>query len=256
MAEHIDRKAKRAEAKALLSEANINSRSMAAFYLMLVFATGVISLLAPETGFLAMFVSLLTQMITLVLGRGFTLYLMAVRRGEERSYADLFNAFSFAGKVVALGLLRYAIIILCLSFFIVPGIIVYYRYRFAFFNLLENPSLGVLDALRLSARQTQGYKMQLFGLDLYYLPWIVLSSVVDLFVSASVLFPGFPGSELLNSIPAVIALNLFSLLVMLFFLPEYRCTELGYYETARGSSGAEPGALPPAPEQDGQDPFL
>lgn len=38
---------------------------------------------------------------------------------------------------------------------IVPGIIAAYRYRFALYNLCENPELGVMEALAMSKAQTR-----------------------------------------------------------------------------------------------------
>ncbi len=54
------------------------------------------------------------------------------------------------------------------------GIIATYRYRFALYNLLENPDLGILEAINLSKEQTYGYKWQLFVLDLSFLGWLIL----------------------------------------------------------------------------------
>ena len=57
---------------------------------------------------------------------------------------------------------------------IVPGIIAAYRYRFALYNLCENPELGVMDALNMSKQQTRGYKLDLFVLDVTFLGWSFL----------------------------------------------------------------------------------
>ena len=61
--------------------------------------------------------------------------------------------------------------------FILPGIIAAYRYRFAVYNLLENPDVGILEALRMSKWQSNGYKFQLFALDLSYLGWDLLADL-------------------------------------------------------------------------------
>ena len=59
----------------------------------------------------------------------------------------------------------------------IPGIVASYRYRFAMYNLLENPDLEILEALNMSKQQTFGYKGQLFVLDLSYLGWGLLASL-------------------------------------------------------------------------------
>lgn len=55
-----------------------------------------------------------------------------------------------------------------------PGIIAAYRYRFAMYNLCENPEMGVMEALNMSKAQTYGFKAQLFLLDLSFLGWEIL----------------------------------------------------------------------------------
>ena len=57
---------------------------------------------------------------------------------------------------------------------VIPGIIAIYRYRFALYNLCENPELGVMDALRLSQQQTMGFKLDLFVLDVTFIGWGLL----------------------------------------------------------------------------------
>ncbi len=77
----------------------------------------------------------------------------------------LFDGFGFVGKIVLLNLVMAVFIALWSMLLIVPGIIATYRYRFALYNLCENPELGVMDALNMSKQQTRGYKLDLFVLD-------------------------------------------------------------------------------------------
>ena len=61
--------------------------------------------------------------------------------------------------------------------FIIPGIIAGYRYRFALYNLCENPEMGVMEALNMSKAQTRGHKWELFVLDLSFLGWELLCTL-------------------------------------------------------------------------------
>jgi hypothetical protein len=67
------------------------------------------------------------------------------------------------------------------------GIIAAYRYRFALYNLCENPELGVMEALAMSKAQTLGFKWQLFVLDLSFIGWNILVSltlgILDIWVA-------------------------------------------------------------------------
>lgn len=120
------------------------------------------------------FVSVLVWLLGCVLAAGYVLYHQGVRRGEEMPISSLFDGFGFVGKIVLLNLVMTVFIALWSMLFIIPGIIAGYRYRFALYNLCENPELGVMDALNMSKAQTKGYKLDLFVLDLTFIGWSLL----------------------------------------------------------------------------------
>lgn len=120
------------------------------------------------------FVSVLVWLLGCVLDAGYIQYHQGVRRGEEMPIASLFDGFGFVGKIVLLNLVMAVFIALWSMLLIVPGIIAAYRYRFALYNLCENPELGVMDALNMSKQQTRGYKLDLFVLDVTFLGWSLL----------------------------------------------------------------------------------
>ena len=115
------------------------------------------------------FITILVWLISIVLAAGFATYCLAIRRGKEMPLSTLFDGFSIAGKVILLEIVAGIFIFLWSLLLIIPGIIATYRYRFALYNLLENPDLGILEAINLSKEQTYGYKWQLFVLDLSFL---------------------------------------------------------------------------------------
>ena len=148
--------------------------------------------------------------------------------------------------------------------FIIPGIIAAYSYRFAPYNLYENPGISVMEALDMSKRQTMGYKGQIFTLDLSYLGWTLLASLpvmaetgmmyYGLLSSAYTYMSGAAASTaadltVYTALPAwlwTLIAGLWSTAVSLFYLPNYHCVELGYFETAKRTSGVGEGAEPPA----------
>ena len=264
-AELIDRKRLKEEVRELLSGAQVSPKAMTALYGLLLLFLNMVSAFAGDAGVLSTFVSILTGLLSIVLGAGFTLYCMAIRRNERAEYLTLFDGFSFVGKLIALTIVTYAFIWLWSMLFIIPGIIAAYRYRFALYNLYENPGISVFEALNMSKRQTFGYKSQLFMLDLSYLGWSILASV------PSMLYSGLLSQELMmdtmnaldfGSIGAiafttgslntailpvwgwVLLTGLWQLAVAIFYLPTYQCVELGYFEIAKSTSGAGEGASP------------
>ena len=263
-AELIDRKRLKEEVRELLSGAQVSPKAMTALYGLLLLFLNMVSAFAGDAGVLSTFVSILTGLLSIVLGAGFTLYCMAIRRNERAEYLTLFDGFSFVGKLIALTIVTYAFIWLWSMLFIIPGIIAAYRYRFAPYNLYENPGISVMESLDMSKRQTMGYKGQIFTLDLSYLGWTLLASLpvmaetgmmyYGLLSSAYTYMSGAAASTaadltVYTALPAwlwTLIAGLWSTAVSLFYLPNYHCVELGYFETAKRTSGVGEGAEPPA----------
>lgn len=251
MTQLIDRKQLKSDMKALLGDAEVSPNAMTALYLGIILALNMADTFAggaaatvAERNLLGIFVYVLASLLAGVLSMGFILYCMAVRRGQRAEFLTLFDGFSMVGKIIGLSIVVSLFVGLWSMLFVIPGIIASYRYRFAFFNLLENPSLGILEALDMSKQQTLGYKGQLFTLDLSYLGWTLLAAAPALLyffyvyyhliqsMLYSVFFPlDFPAWAL------VLVSGLWSLAVGLFYLPVYQCTELGYFEIAKQTSG-------------------
>ena len=168
------------QARELLQTAQVSPKGLTALYcgltlvlnLLDYFAGSLIPGGAPEV--LTTFVSIFTNLAGWILAAGFTLYCMGIRRHEVTEYGTLFDGFSFTGKLILLALVRYIFVFLWSMLFIIPGIIAAYRYRFAVYNLCEDPEMGVMDAINMSKAQTAGFKWQLFVLDLSFLGWQIL----------------------------------------------------------------------------------
>ena len=268
MVQQIDRKQLKRDSKALLRTAQVSPMAMTALYLGLVLVLDAADVLSGGSAalgigsLLSTFVSVLTWLVSITLSAGFVLYCMAVRRGERAELLTLFDGFSFVGKVIGLNIIITVFIALWSMLFVIPGIVAAYRYRFALYNLYENPGIGIMEALDMSKRQTVGYKAQLFLLDLSYYGWAFLaalpSAVLEWCVSYQELsaIVGLAGTPaLITSLLAlsdfswILIIDLWSLVVSLFYLPVYQCTELGYFETAKSTSGVGFGTEPP--RQDG-----
>lgn len=271
MAELIDRKQLKAATKDLLADAQVSPKAMTALYLALLMVINLVDEWAGngqalmDRNLLGIFVYVLAALLNSILGVGFVLYCMAVRRGERAEYLTLFDGFSFVGKIIALEIVTTVFISLWAMLFVIPGVIASYRYRFALYNLCENPGIGVMEALDMSKRQTAGYKGQLFTLDLSYLGWGLLESLPAIILTVllyqsmfqallsggypdpAVLIQQFEGSILLPLWAWGLVSGLWSLAVSLFYRPNYQCVELGYFEIAKRTSGVGEDA---APQQD------
>lgn len=209
----LDRKALKWEAKAINHDAHVSVYRFTALYLAIVLVMNAVNrymqgdpfasmrVLYPEFTFpavpafldhefpymIVLFVSIITTLLSCVLDSGYYLYLLGVRRRQEMGYDTLFDGFSFAGKLILLKVGMSLLIFFWTLLFIVPGFIARYRYRFAIYNLCENPEMGVHEALQMSIAQTDGFKGQLFVLDLTFLGWNLLSlltmGLLDIYVA-------------------------------------------------------------------------
>lgn len=158
-----------------------------------------------SSGISGIFVYILTGLISMLLELGRVEYCARVRRGERAEYSDLFWGFSYVFKILCTTFLQALLISLGLSFFLLPGIILSYRFRFWLYILSDDPTLGVIDILRRSGEETAGFKMQIFLMDVSFfgvsflavLPislWAMLApaaipALADAFIGTALTYP-------------------------------------------------------------------
>ena len=242
MVQLLNRSQIKADAKELLRTAQVSPKKMTALYFALTLALSVLLHFVSSTGPVSTFLSIFSQLLSLVLDAGFILYCMGIRRHEYMEYTSLFDGFSFVGKLIAVNLIRIAYSFLWGMLFVIPGIMAYYRYRFAVYHLCEDPDISVFEALQRSARQTKGYKMQLFNLDMSYLGWFLLSTLPAIAIE-SYLFASVMDFGAYMSIPAslgeILLQNIWALIVALFYYPNYVCADLAYFEASGAAQQTE-----------------
>ena len=175
------------------------------------------SIFSVHTGaqWAALFLSVFIVLLIQVLSAGYKCYCLGVARGETMPYESLFDGFSFVGKALGLTLLLAFLISTGLSLFFVPGVLFYFMYRFALYNLCADPSIGIFTAMKRSRLQTDGRKGELFRLELSFLPLFLLMLTAESLASY-LLAPLFPYSlagdllfTLCASLPVLIVSPLF-----------------------------------------------
>ena len=89
--------------------------------------------------------------------------------------------FGFDGqnymKIVQTMFLTKVFIFLWSLLLIIPGIIKSYAYRMVPYILADNPNIGVMEAITLSNKMTDGHKFDIFVLDLSFIGWYLLGSI-------------------------------------------------------------------------------
>lgn len=110
---------------------------------------------------------------------GFSIYALHISREEKAEIGNLMDGFPIFGRVIVLLILRTVIVSLLMMLFVIPGVIVSYRYRQALYLLVERPDLSPAGCLRESGRLMRGRKMELFVLDLSFFGWY-LAQIIPL----------------------------------------------------------------------------
>ena len=130
---------------------------------------------APSAG--SSLMDSLLQLALAVVGVGFSLFVMNSVRRAQPVLGNLLDGFGMFPRVIFLIVLQTLFIFLWSLLFIIPGIIAAYRYSFAVYIMIDHPELSAMECLRESKRMTDGYKSQLFMLDLSFLLWLLLTAV-------------------------------------------------------------------------------
>ena len=242
----LDIGAIKAESRSLLRTGEVNPFRMTLFYLLITLVldminSGVSYMIDSAGGFTVLsfsFVSILVGLVALVLNAGYYCYCFGILRREEMPYESLFDAFPFAGKVILLSIVEGVFIFLWSMLFVIPGIIAAYRYSFSMLNLCENPELGVMEALNLSKRQTNGYKMQLFLLQLSFIGWSLL--VLGIFLIYELLIAALLPDSFLGIMFGSLLLSVLAAGVGVYLTPYLNLSICRFYQLATAPQVNEP----------------
>ena len=242
----LDIGAIKAESRSLLRTGEVNPFRMTLFYLLITLVldminSGVSYMIDSAGGFTVLsfsFVSILVGLVALVLNAGYYCYCFGILRREEMPYESLFDAFPFAGKVILLSIVEGVFIFLWSMLFVIPGIIAAYRYSFAMLNLCENPELGVMEALNLSKQQTNGYKMQLFLLQLSFIGYQIAAVLIALLYEYVII--SYLPDSLSGAVLGTLIYGVLSAVVDVYLTPYLNLSTCRFYQLATAPHVNEP----------------
>lgn len=105
-------------------------------------------------------------------------YFLNYLRGFNPEWKSLYReGLDRYGKYFSVGLVTQIVIGLWSLLLIVPGIVKAYEYYFVHQIIHDNPNLSQKQARELSSRMTNGYKGDLFVLDLSFFLWYMLVAI-------------------------------------------------------------------------------
>lgn len=121
--------------------------------------------------------NILSFIVGIVLAMGLIRASLAVVEGRMPEISMLFITDGF-GSYLAASILVTVAVVLGLIMLIVPGIILAIMWHFFGYVIVENPTIGPIEAMRRSTEITKGYRWQLLGLGLL----LLLMNIAGLFL--------------------------------------------------------------------------
>lgn len=98
-------------------------------------------------------------------------------RGEQPSLASVFACFHFYGRALAASFRKWIFIFLWSLLLVIPGIVKAYSYMMIPYIVSDCPNIGAKKAMQTSMRMTQGFKGDLFVMQLSFIGWLLLSAL-------------------------------------------------------------------------------
>ena len=196
------------------------------------------SFFGSTAGMISIFFSIFMTLYCLVVSIGYYRYTMKIARNQtDAGYHDLSYGLEFITKIILLTVLQYVFILLWSMLFVIPGIIAAYRYRMAYFALIDDPDISVFEALNRSKAMMQGYKWELFLFDLSFYGWTILASVLSTIGSdLGYFFGSFSGSELIANVIAVLLSFVMYLIVGLWLTAYEQISEIYFYDFVKNEA--------------------
>lgn len=137
-------------------------------------------------GTFALILSGLVYLMSIPLSAGYSWHALQESRGLMTRMSSITYGFRFTFKTIRLSIARDLMVVLGTILFIVPGIMLAFRYSMAVNILVDDPSKGVIQCLRESGQMMSGNKWRLFKLEFSFIGWFIVSNMVTALVGAPV----------------------------------------------------------------------
>ena len=130
-----------------------------------------------EPGLVSSLIGIISAIISILFAYSFMYTYIKVVNGQALDFSDCISAGFKENptRTILLGFIEGIFIILWTLLLIIPGFIKYYAYSMTFFLINHEAQLSPVDAITKSRSLMDGYKMELFILDLSFIGWYILS---------------------------------------------------------------------------------
>jgi len=132
-------------------------------------------------------VAALCYVMTVILGYGYRGYALMRSRGANAGFRDVIPPARLMLRILAIMVMTGLAVFVGSVLFVVPGLILAYRYRLAVYVMYDNPELGAFACMKKAAKLSRGHKMRIFKLDLSFLGWEIANQFAAAFLMVPVL---------------------------------------------------------------------
>lgn len=160
---------------------------------------------------------------------GLVSIMLSITRRQNGKLAQVFDGFSRFGVSIAAFFLTGLFTLLWALLLVVPGIIAAYSYAMTYYILIDNPTMGALEAIKKSKAMMRGNKWKYACLSFRFIGWGLLAAVplsIGLIGYVWALFEGKAWAPL-TLIPAMIGL--------LWLVPYMMVSNARFYEEIKSS---------------------
>jgi len=119
-------------------------------------------------------INYISPIIDSLLTFGFLSFFLKLSRNEEVTCNELFSKMHMIIKFIVMTILTMIIVTIGLFCLIIPGIMLAIGLSQTSLILLDNPNMNIIDAMILSWKMMNGYKMDYFMLIISFLGWIFI----------------------------------------------------------------------------------
>jgi len=138
-----------------------------------------LSLIYTDFKLSGVFPAVLLSLLQPVLSTGFKRFCLKTARNKKAGPGDIFYCFLCIWKVILIFIISSVLVFLWSLLLIIPGIVAGYRYRQAYYILLDDPGKGVFQCITESKFLMYGRKLDLFTIDISFIGWyIVLAALL------------------------------------------------------------------------------
>ena len=132
--------------------------------------------------------NLLSLLLAGPLQLGMSIYFINIFYDKPASIENLIEGFKPLLKVLLLYFLISIVTLIGFMLLVIPGVIISLGLSMSYYIFIEEPELTIEEILKKSWKLTEGYKMELFILQLRFIPWYVLG-ILSFFVGVFFVLP-------------------------------------------------------------------